>query len=74
MKNLYNLKFIESALSDFQVVSNNLTGDPFTRAAIIRIDTDKHMLKINKAYADGNRERFFALFQVILKQEDSRDE
>ena len=74
MKNLLDPGFIESALSDFQVVSNNLTGDPFTRAEIIRIDTDKHMLEINKAYAAGDRERFFALFQVILKQEDNRDE
>ena len=74
MKNLYDPQFIESALSDFQVVSNNLTGDPYTRAEIIRINTDKHMLEINKAYEDGNRERFFALFQVILKQEENRDE
>jgi hypothetical protein len=74
MKNLYDPKFIESALSDFQVVSNNLTGDPFTRAEIIRIDTDKHMLEINKAYITGNRERFFALFQVILKQEQDSNE
>jgi hypothetical protein len=74
MKNLYDPKFIESALSDFQVVSGNLTGDPYTRAEIIRIDTDRHMLEINKAYAAGDRERFFALFQVILKQEDNRDE
>jgi hypothetical protein len=74
MKNLYDPQFIESALSDFQVVSNNLTGDPYTRAEIIRIDTDKHMLEINKAYADGNRERFFALFQVILKQEQNTNE
>jgi hypothetical protein len=74
MKTLNDPRFIESALSDFQVVSNNLTGDPFTRAEIIRIDTDKHMLEINKAYITGNRERFFALFQEILKQEESRDE
>ena len=74
MKNLYDPKFIESALSDFQVVSNNLTGDPFTRAEIIRIDTDKHMLEINKAYISGNRERFFALFQEILKQEQNSNE
>ena len=74
MKNLYDPKFIESALSDFQVVSDNLTGDPFTRAEIIRIDTDKHMLEINKAYITGNRERFFALFQEILKQEQDSNE
>tara|TARA_R110000850_G_scaffold255542_1_gene381359 strand:+ start:271 stop:495 length:225 start_codon:yes stop_codon:yes gene_type:complete len=74
MKNLYAPQFIESALSDFQVVSNNLTGDPYTRAEIIRIDTDKYMLEINKAYATGDRERFFALFQVILKQGENRDE
>jgi hypothetical protein len=74
MKNLYDPRFIESALSDFQVVSNNLTGDPFTRAEIIRIDTDKHMLEINKAYITGNRERFFALFQEILKQEQDCNE
>jgi hypothetical protein len=74
MKNLYDPQFIESALSDFQVVSNNLTGDPFTRAEIIRIDTDKHMLEINKAYITGNRERFFALFQEILKQEQDCNE
>jgi hypothetical protein len=74
MKNLYDPQFIESALSDFQVVSNNLTGDPFTRSVVIRVDTNSHMLKLNKAYEDGNRERFFALFQVILKQEENRDE
>jgi|TARA_R110000823_G_scaffold104060_2_gene221812 hypothetical protein len=74
MKNLYDPQFIESALSDFQVVSNNLTGDPFTRAEIIRIDTDKHMLEINKAYITGDRERFFALFQEILKQEQDSNE
>tara|TARA_R110000772_G_scaffold190788_1_gene301606 strand:+ start:939 stop:1163 length:225 start_codon:yes stop_codon:yes gene_type:complete len=74
MKNLYDPQFIESALSDFQFVSNNLTGDPFTRAEIIRIDTDKHMLEINKAYITGNRERFFALFQEILKQEQDCNE
>jgi hypothetical protein len=74
MKNLYDPKFIESALSDFQVVSNNLTGDPFTRSVVIRVDTNSHMLKLNKAYITGDRERFFALFQVILKQEENRDE
>ncbi len=74
MKNLYDPQFIESALSDFQVVSNNLTGDPFARADIIRFDTDAHMLQLNKAYATGNREKFFALFQVILKQEQDRHE
>tara|TARA_R110000850_G_scaffold7246_2_gene26861 strand:+ start:283 stop:507 length:225 start_codon:yes stop_codon:yes gene_type:complete len=74
MKNLNDPDFIESALSDFQVVSNNLTGDPYTRAEIIRIDTDKHMLEINKAYISGNRERFFALFQEILKQEQNSNE
>tara|TARA_R110000851_G_scaffold233047_2_gene385615 strand:- start:67 stop:291 length:225 start_codon:yes stop_codon:yes gene_type:complete len=74
MKNLYDPQYIESALSDFQVVSNNLTGDPYTRAEIIRIDTDKHMLEINKAYITGNRERFFALFQEILKQEQDSNE
>jgi hypothetical protein len=74
MKNLNDPDFIESALSDFQVVSNNLTGDPYTRAEIIRIDTDKHMLEINKAYISGNRERFFALFQEILKQEQDSNE
>jgi hypothetical protein len=74
MKNLYDPQFIESALSDFQVVSNNLTGDPYTRAEIIRIDTDKHMLEINKAYITGNRERFFALFQEIIKQEQDSNE
>ena len=74
MKNLLDPRFIESALSDFQVVSNNLTGDPFTRAEIIRIDTDKHMLEINKAYITGNRESFFALFQEILKQEQDSNE
>jgi hypothetical protein len=74
MKTLYDPEFIESALSDFQVVSPYLCGDVFHRAQSIRIDTDKHMLDINKAYAAGDRERFFALFQVILKQEESRDE
>jgi hypothetical protein len=74
MKKLNDPKFIESALSDFQVVSNNLTGDPFTRSVVIRVDTNSHMLKINNAYAAGDRKRFFALFQVILKQEENRDE
>jgi hypothetical protein len=74
MNNIFNPKFIESALSDFQVVSNNLTGDPFARADIIRCDTDAHMLQLNKAYATGNREKFFALFQEILKQEQDSNE
>jgi hypothetical protein len=74
MKNLYDPRFIESALSDFQVVRDNLTGHPFKRGMMIHLDTDKHMLEINKAYAAGDRERFFALFQVILKQEQDRDE
>ena len=74
MKNLNDPGFIESALSDFQVVSKHLSDDVFDRADEIRGDTNAHMVEINKAYADGNRERFFALFQVILKQEESRDE
>jgi hypothetical protein len=74
MKNLLDPEFIESALSDFQVTSPYLCGDVFQRAESIRIDTNKHMLEINKAYIKGNRERFFALFQVILKQEENRDE
>jgi hypothetical protein len=74
MKNLYDPQFIESALSDFQVVTLFQRGDVFTRADWIRVDTDNHMLEINKAYADGNRERFFALFQVILKQEQDSNE
>jgi hypothetical protein len=74
MKSLKDPGFIESALSDFQVVSPYLWGDVFHRAQSIRIDTDKHMLEINNAYAAGDRERFFALFQVILKQEQDRNE
>jgi hypothetical protein len=89
MKTLNDPKFIESALSDFQVVSKhlssdkfestvleilNLSDDVFDRADKIRGDTNAHMLEINKSYAAGDRERFFALFQVILKQEESRDE
>ena len=74
MKTLKDPEFIESALSDFQVISDNLTGDPFTRAVVIRVDTNSHMLKINNAYAAGDRERFFSLFQVILKQEQDRNE
>jgi hypothetical protein len=74
MKNLYDPKFIESALSDFQVVSKHLSDDVFDRADEIRGDTNAHIVKINKAYITGNRERFFALFQVILKQEESRNE
>jgi hypothetical protein len=74
MKNLNDPEFIESALSDFQVVGHNICGNLFLRAENIRICTNAHMLEINKAYADGNRERFFALFQVILKQEQDRHE
>jgi hypothetical protein len=74
MKNLYDPQFIESALSDFQVVSKNLSDNVFDRADEIRGDTNAHMVEINKAYITGNRERFFALFQVILKQEQERNE
>ena len=74
MKSLKDPGFIESALSDFQVTRPFATGDVFNRAADIREDTNNHMLEINKAYQAGDRERFFALFQVILKQEESRDE
>jgi hypothetical protein len=74
MKNLYDPQFIESALSDFQVVSKNLSDNVFDRADEIRGDTNAHMVEINKAYITGNRERFFALFQVILRQEENRDE
>ncbi len=74
MKNLYDPQFIESALSDFQVVSVDLQVSVFKRADNIRTATNNHMLEINKAYEDGNCERFFALFQVILKQEKDRDE
>ena len=74
MKTLQDPEFIESALSDFQIVSNNLTGFFFTRAESIRSHTNAHLLEINKAYAAGDRERFFALFQIILKQEEDRNE
>jgi hypothetical protein len=74
MKNLYDPQYIESALSDFQIVRKNTDVNRFTRAEIIRIDTNSHLIEINKAYADGNRERFFALFQDILKQEQDRHE
>ena len=74
MKTLNNPEFIESALSDFQVVSKHLSDNVFDRADEIRGDTNAHLLEVNKAYAAGDRERFFALFQVILKQEESRDE
>jgi hypothetical protein len=74
MKTLYDPEFIESALSDFQVVSKHLSSDVFDRADEIRGDTNAHMLKINKAYEAGDTERFFALFQVILKQEQDRNE
>ncbi len=74
MKNLLDPRFIESALSDFQVISKHLSGDVFDRADEIRGDTNAHMVQLNKAYVSGDRERFFALFQVILKQEESRDE
>ena len=74
MKNLLDPGFIESALSDFQVTSKHLSGDVFDRADEIRGDTNAHMVQLNKAYVSGDRERFFALFQVILKQEESRDE
>jgi hypothetical protein len=73
MKNLLDPGFIESALSDFQVTRPFATGDVFNRAADIRNDTNDHMVEINNAYQAGDRERFFALFQVILKQEESRD-
>jgi hypothetical protein len=74
MKNLYDPQFIESALSNFQVISKHLSSDVFDRADEIRGDTNAHIVEINKAYAAGDRERFFALFQVILKQEQDRDE
>ena len=74
MKNLLDPGFIESALSEFQVIRPFATGDVFNRAADIREDTNVHMVQLNKAYASGDRERFFALFQVILKQEENRDE
>jgi hypothetical protein len=74
MKTLNDPEFIESALSDFQVISKHLSSDVFDRADEIRGDTNAHLLDINNAYAAGDIERFFALFQVILKQEESRDE
>jgi hypothetical protein len=74
MKTLNDPDFIESALSDFQVIGKHLSAVAiFLRAYEIREDTNNHMLEINKAYAAGDRERFFALFQVILKQEENRD-
>jgi hypothetical protein len=74
MKTLNDPRFIESALSDFQVVSKHLSSDVFDRADEIRGDTNAHMVEINKAYITGNRERFFALFQDILKQEQDCNE
>tara|TARA_R110000772_G_scaffold60108_3_gene135688 strand:- start:3749 stop:3973 length:225 start_codon:yes stop_codon:yes gene_type:complete len=74
MKTLLDPEFIESSLSDFQVISKHLSSDVFDRADEIRGDTNAYMLELNKAYAAGDRERFFALFQVILKQEESRNE
>ena len=74
MKNLLDPGFIESALSDFQVISKHLSSDVFDRADEIRGDTNAHMIQLNKAYVSGDRERFFALFQVILKQEQDRNE
>jgi hypothetical protein len=74
MKTLKDPEFIESALSDFQVISKHLSGDVFDRADEIRSDTNAHMVQLNKAYEAGDRERFFALFQVILKQEQDRNE
>jgi molybdopterin/thiamine biosynthesis adenylyltransferase len=74
MKNLLDPGFIESALSDFQVIRPFATGDVFNRAADIREDTNAHLVQLNKAYVSGDIERFFALFQVILKQEQDRNE
>ena len=55
MKNLLDPRFIESALSDFQVISKHLSGDVFDRADEIRGDTNAHMVQLNKAYASGDR-------------------
>ena len=75
MKNLLDPEFIESALSDFQVIGKHLSAVAiFLRAYEIRGDTNAHLLEVNKAYAAGDRERFFALFHVILKQEQDRNE
>jgi hypothetical protein len=80
MKNLLDPEFIESALSDFQVVKKHFSFDVFSqdsvfeRAEEIRKATNAHLLKINKAYGAGDRDLFFALFQVILKQEQDRNE
>ena len=75
MKNLLDPEFIESALSDFQVIGKHLSAVAiFLRAYEIREDTNNHMVQLNKAYQAGDRERFFALFQVILKQEEDRNE
>ena len=74
MKTLNDPEFIESALSDFQLDCPNLFGNVFSRADAIRICTNAYLLDINKAYQTGDREQFFALFQVILKQEQDRNE
>ena len=74
MKTLNDPEFIESALSDFQVIKKHLSSDVFDRAEEIRSNTNAYMLGLNRAYETGDRERFFALFQIILKQEESRNE
>jgi len=71
-----NPRFIESAISDFQLVPSEFlsTHGAFERADLIREMTSLHFLMMNKAYREGNREKLGFMLEEILKAAESSDE
>jgi hypothetical protein len=71
-----NPRFIESAISDFQVVPPEFFSSDgvFDRADLIREMTNLHFLMMNKAYRDGNREKLGFMLEEILKAAENSNE
>ena len=71
-----NPRFIESAISDFQVVefSSLSRHGIYERADLIREMTNVHFLMMNEEYRDGNREKLGFMLEEILKAAESSDE
>lgn len=66
--------FVESALSEFQITDESTLPNAFERSYHFSHLRKQHMRKINRAWRKGDREKFFSLFDLILKQEEERNE
>ena len=69
------VRFVESAISNFQIVPDDFAPETsaFERAYLIKHMTEAHMLFMNKAHKENNREKLGYLLEVILDQETERN-